>query len=405
VNLLQLHRSAFRALSRNLMRTGLTMLGVVIGVSAVICTLAIGDGATSRLRSEIASAGANMIWIEAGSVNRHGFHSGAHGTKTLTVDDARAIARGVPLVKDVTPNVDTRTQVVYGDQNWFAPVRGIAPAYLAVRDWPVAIGGMFGDQDVERAADVCVLGQTVVEMLFRHEDPLGKTIRVRDHECRVLGVLAPKGQSAFGQDQDDIVLMPYTTVQKKIKGQYWLDDIMMSAVSGDAVAPAEVQIADLLRIRHRLRPGADDDFNLRHPTEIAQAVESSTQVMELLLAAVASVSLVVGGVGIMNIMLVSVTERTREIGLQLAVGARGRDVLRQFALEALIISLAGGAVGVGLGFLGTRVIADVFAWPTRVSANAVVLAVAFSATIGVVFGYYPARKAAQLDPIDALRYE
>ncbi len=405
MNLLQLHRSAFRALLRNLMRTGLTMLGVIIGVSAVICTMAIGDGATARLQSEIASAGANMIWIEAGSVNRHGFHSGAHGTKTLTVDDAKAIARDVPLVKDVTPNVDTRTQVVYGDQNWFAPVRGIAPAYLAVRDWPVVVGGMFDDRDVERAADVCVLGQTVVQTLFAHDDPLGKTMRVRDHECKVIGVLAPKGQSAFGQDQDDIVLMPYTTVQKKIKGQYWLDDIMMSAVSGDAVAPAEAQIADLLRVRHRLRPGTEDDFNLRHPTEIAQAVESSTQVMELLLAAVASVSLVVGGVGIMNIMLVSVTERTREIGLQLAVGARGRDVLRQFALEALIMSLAGGAVGVGLGFLGTRVIADALEWPTRVSTGAVVLAVAFSAVIGVVFGYYPAHKAARLDPIDALRYE
>jgi len=264
---------------------------------------------------------------------------------------------------------------------------------------------MYTDADVERAANVCVLGQTVVDQLFGAQDPIGETIRVKDQPCLVAGVLAVKGQSATGQDQDDTFLMPYTAVMKKIKGQTWLDDILMSATSAAVVDQAERDIAVLLRERHHIRPGTDDDFNLRHPTEIAEAVKQSTQTMEVLLAAIASVSLLVGGIGIMNIMLVSVTERTREIGLRQAVGARGRDVMRQFLVEAVILSLIGGAIGVGLGMAGAQTIADMFQWPTRVSSNAIALAFGCSAAIGVFFGYYPARKAAQLDPIEALRFE
>ncbi|PYR61587.1 MAG: multidrug ABC transporter substrate-binding protein, partial [Acidobacteria bacterium] len=280
---------------------------------------------------------------------------------------------------NVTPQADTRVQLVYGNQNWSSSVRGVAPAYLDLKRWNVARGGMFTDVDVERSSNVCVLGQTVVDQLFGARDPVGEVIRVKDQICVVVGVLEVKGQSATGQDQDDNFLMPYTTVMKKIKGQPWLDDIMCSAVSASAVTQAEEDIAALLRERHHIKPGADDDFNLRHPTEIAEAVKASTQTMELLLAAVASVSLIVGGIGIMNIMLVSVTERTREIGLRQAVGARTGDVLRQFLVEAVILSLIGGAIGILVGTVAAQTIAHTLNWPTRVSTNAIALAFGCSA--------------------------
>jgi putative ABC transport system permease protein len=305
----------------------------------------------------------------------------------------------------VSPIVDMRVQLVYGNQNWNSQARGVSPDFVNVKAWPMAKGGMFDDTDVERAAPVCVLGQTIVDQLFGEQEPLGEIVRVRGEPCKVVGILGVKGQSVTGQDQDDTFFMPYTTVMKKMKGQYWLDDIMMSAVTAEAIPTAETQIQELMRNRHRLREGTLDDFNLRHPTEIAEAVAASAKTMELLLATVASVSLLVGGVGIMNIMLVSVTERTREIGLRLAVGARGRDVLRQFLLEAVILSLAGGLIGIAVGMVGTRTISDVFQWPTRVSTNAIGLAVGFAAMIGIFFGYYPARRAAALDPIEALRHE
>jgi putative ABC transport system permease protein len=398
-------RVAVKALRRNMMRTALTMLGVIIGVSAVICTIAIGEGASSKIREAIASIGANVIWVEAGGVNKGGVRTGSGGTKSLTLADMRAIKDQIPLITHISPLVDMRAQLVYGNQNWNSQVRGVSPDFLNVKAWPIVKGGMFEETDVDREMPVCVLGQTIVEQLFGESEPLGETIRVRGEPCKVIGVLGIKGQSATGQDQDDTFFMPYTTVMKKLKGQYWLDDVMMSAVTGDAIPAAEAQIADLMRVRHRIRDGAPDDFNLRHPTEIAEAVAASAKTMELLLAAVASVSLFVGGVGIMNIMLVSVTERTREIGLRLAVGARGRDVLRQFLLEAVILSLAGGLLGIALGMGGTRTIADFFQWPTRVSPAAIGMAVAFAAAIGVFFGYYPARRAASLDPIEALRHE
>jgi putative ABC transport system permease protein len=387
------------------MRSALTMLGVIIGVSAVICTIAIGEGASHKIQEAIASVGANVVWVEAGGVNRGGVRTGSGGTKSLTLADMHAIHDQIPLIAHVSPVVDTRTQLVYGNQNWNSTVRGVSPDYVNVKLWPVVKGGMFDETEVERASPVCVLGQTIVDQLFGEQEPLGETIRVKGEPCKVVGVLGVKGQSATGQDQDDTFFMPYTTVMKKIKGQYWLDDIMMSAVSSAMIPAAEAQIAQLLRARHHIREGADDDFNLRHPTEIAEAIAASARTMEVLLASVASVSLFVGGVGIMNIMLVSVTERTREIGLRMAVGARGRDVLRQFLLEAVLLSLTGGLLGIALGMGGTTTISQVFEWPTRVSGNAIGLSVAFAAAIGIFFGFYPARRAARLDPIEALRHE
>lgn len=405
MQVLLLFAVAGKALRRNLMRSSLTALGVIIGVSAVICTVAIGEGASFKIREAIASIGDNVVWLEAGGVNRNGVRTGSGGTKSLTVADMRAIKEQVPLITYASPIVDLRAQVIYGNQNWNTQARGVSPDYVHVKAWPMANGAMFDEVDVEHAAVVCVLGQTIVNQLFGDEDPLGETIRVKGEPCKVVGVLASKGPSATGQDQDDTLFMPYTTVMKKLKGQYWLDDIMMSAASGDAIPAAETQIGELMRVRHHIRDGAPDDFNLRHPTEIAEAVAASARTMEVLLATVASVSLFVGGVGIMNIMLVSVTERTREIGVRMAIGARGRDVLRQFLLEAMILSLAGGAIGIIAGIGGSLTIAGLFQWPTRVSSAAIGISVACSAGIGIFFGYYPARRASALDPIEALRHE
>ena len=405
MNLLVIPRVALKSIAQNGMRSGLTALGIIIGVGAVICTVAIGEGASARIEQAITNIGANMVWIEAGGVNRNGVRTGAYGTRTLTLGDYEAIREHVPTVTNLTPQADTRVQVVFGNQNWNSTVRGVAPTYLAIKGWDVTRGGMYTDIDVERSANVCVLGQTVVDQLFGSADPIGETIRVKDQPCVVAGVLAVKGQSAMGQDQDDTLLMPFTTVMKKIKGQAWVDDIMCTALSASLVDRAEEEIASLLRERHHIKPGADDDFNLRHPTEIAQAVAESTRVMELLLASIASVSLLVGGIGIMNIMLVSVTERTREIGIRMAIGAKGRDVRAQFLIEALILSLIGGAFGTFAGIAGSRTISNLFDWPVHVTANAIVLAFGFSAGIGIFFGFYPAAKAARLDPIDALRFE
>jgi putative ABC transport system permease protein len=396
---------ALKALRQNLMRTALTMLGIVIGVGAVICVVAVGEGAQATVERAITNIGANMVWIEAGGVNRNGVRTGSGGTRSLTLGDYDAVREHIALVTNVTPQADTRVQLVYGNQNWSTTVRGVGPEYLALKGWDVAHGGMYTDVDVQRTNSVCVLGRTVADQLFGTLDPIGETIRVNNLSCAVIGVLDVKGQSATGQDQDDQFLMPYSTVMKKITGHPWLDDILCSATSASVVDTAERDIAVLMRERHHIRAEAGDDFNLRHPTEIAEVVKQSTQTMEALLAAVASVSLLVGGIGIMNIMLVSVTERTREIGLRQAVGARGRDVLRQFLIEAVMLSLIGGALGIALGTFGARVIADQFQWPTRVSPNAVAFAFGCSAAVGVFFGYYPARRAANLDPIEALRFE
>jgi putative ABC transport system permease protein len=398
-------RVATRALLRNKLRSALTILGIIIGVGAVICTVAIGEGASRQVQEQISNLGDNLLSISAGSVDRGGVQMGSAATKTLTVEDARAIEEQIPLVKLVSPSVGTAGQVIYGNQNWYTQIRGVSPQYLAIRRWPVAEGSVFSDHDVDAAANVCLLGQTVVENLFGAEDPVGKTVRIGSLPFVVIGELSPKGQSAFGQDEDDTIVMPYTTVQRKLVGIDWLQGILCSAVSPDAIAPAQTQIASLLRQRHRLRASEGDDFIIRSANALAETQAQSGRVMTMLLASIASVSLLVGGIGIMNIMLVSVTERTREIGLRIAVGASEQDVQVQFLSEALVLSLAGGAAGVLLGVVGSKSLSDMLHWPTSIPLESIAIAVLFSAAVGVFFGYYPARKAANLDPIEALRFE
>lgn len=398
-------RVALRALARNKMRTALTMLGIIIGVGAVICTVAIGVGASNQVAAQIRNLGENMIFIQAGSVSSRGVHMGSQATKTLTVDDAKAL-KEIPFIKAITPGVGSAAQVVYQDQNWYTSIRGNGVSYFKIANWPVEAGSPFSSHDVQAADTVCVLGATVVQNLFTDgESPVGKTIRVNNMPFRVLGVLQRKGQTPWGQDQDDTIIIPYTTVQKKLAGINWLQYVMVSATSVDTIPAAEQQIETLLRQRHRLRPNEDDDFIIRSTEDIAKAQAQSSRIMTLLLASIASVSLLVGGIGIMNIMLVSVTERTREIGVRMAVGATEQDVQRQFLSEAMVLSLIGGIVGILFGVIGSRIVSNMLRWPTSIPTDAVVIAVFFSAAVGIFFGYYPARKAASLDPIDALRYE
>jgi putative ABC transport system permease protein len=398
-------RMAFRALGRNKMRTALTMLGVVIGVAAVICTVAIGEGASEKIQTAIANMGANIVWIEAGGRNVNGVRTGNGATKTLTLEDVKAIEDQIPIVSHVTPTVDGHAQVVFSNQNWYTQARGVSPDYLYVRKLAVTRGTMFGQDEIDRADNVCVLGSTVAKILFLKADPIGQTIRVANQPCKVIGLLETKGESAIGRDQDDMLLMPYTTVQKKIRGISWIDDIWCSAISPGMIPEAQREIAALLRERHKIRHGEADDFNIRHPVEFANAMADSARQMEALLASIASIAMLVGGIGIMNIMLVSVTERTREIGVRMAVGASEKAVQMQFLSEATVMSLMGGAVGLVLGIIGSTLIAHLLRWPMAVPVSAILLAILFSACVGIFFGYYPARKAASLDPIDALRYE
>src|SRR5260370_1702702 len=398
-------RLAMRALARNKMRSILTMLGIIIGVGAVIASVAVREGASEQIQQQISNLGDNMIWVEAGGRAVNGVRTGSRGTKTLVMGDVKAISQQVPLVYNCSGHVDGPVQIVYGNQNWFSQARGVPPEFLLVRRLGVARGASFSDDDVDHSANVCLLGQTIVDNLFGTSDPLGQTIRVQNLPMRVIGVLTPKGQSPTGQDQDDTLIVPLTTMQKKIKGIDWLDDVMCSGTTPEAIKPAEQQITGLLRERHHLRADEEEDFNLRHPAEIASARAESQRIMTILLASIASVSLIVGGIGIMNIMLVSVTERTREIGLRLAVGANESDVRMQFLGEATLLSLLGGAIGVIIGVVGSVAISSTLGWPTRIPVQALLIAVVFSAAVGVFFGFYPAYKASHLDPIEALRYE
>ena len=396
---------ALSALARNKLRTALTMLGITIGIAAVICTVAIGEGGSSRIREQLQNLGDNFVWVEAGSRNIQGVRTGTGTTKTLTARDAKAILEAVPLIKSVSPQVDARIQVISRNTNWNTVYRGVSPEYLSIRRWALDRGSCFTAQDVATSANVCVLGRSVAEQLFGEEDPIGKSIRLRDQPFRVLGVLKPKGESATGQDQDDFLMIPWTTAQHKVKGISWFDDILCSAVSPEAIRPARTQITALLRQRHHLRADAADDFNIRAPEEMLQAQEETSRTFTVLLLSIASVSLLVGGIGIMNIMFVTVTERTREIGVRMAVGATKKNVQAQFLLEALVLSTLSGTAGAIVGIVASSIFSRALSWPMIIPPQWIVIAVVFSAVVGVFFGFYPARKAALLDPIEALRYE
>jgi putative ABC transport system permease protein len=398
-------QTAARALGRNKVRSALAMLGVVVGVGAVIAMVAIGQGAQASIRTNIASLGAETLVVLPGSMNQSGVRSGWGARPTLRATDAKAIQQECPAIAWATPLVRTGSQVAYANQNWATTIQGVGIEYPFIREWPVLAGSWFTQQDVNAAAKVAVLGQTVSEMLFGSMDPLGQVIRVRNMPFRVIGILAPKGQSTGGQDQDDTLFIPATTAQKRMLGIPFIHGILAAATSSEAVRPALEQITVLLRQRHRLRPGQDDDFSVRALADIAAAAEDSSRVMTLLLSSIASISLLVGGIGIMNIMLVAVMERTREIGLRMAVGATRRDIRLQFLTEALALSLVGGIAGIGLGAGGAQVLSAVATWPTLISWHAVALAVVFSGVVGISFGLYPACQAARLEPIQALRYE
>jgi len=401
-------RIAFKALGRNKMRSGLTMLGIIIGVAAVIAMIAIGSGAKARIQEQIASMGSNLLIVLSGSATSGGFRWGSGSVPTLTVEDAKAISAECWAVKYSAPVLQGITQVVYGNQNWSTITFASTPEALLIRDWPVAKGRAFTQSDLEGAAKICLLGQTVVENLFGDIDPVGQVVRVRQFPFTVVGVLSVKGQTTWGQDQDDVVYVPLTTGQRLLFGQQFpgmVRSISVQATGPDTMKLAEDQITQLLRQRHRIRANQDNDFTVRNLTEAMSTAEESARVMSLLLGAIASISLLVGGIGIMNIMLVSVTERTREIGIRMAVGARGRDILYQFLIEALVLSLIGGLIGIGIGVGASKLISQFFKWPTLISINALFLSFFFAGGVGIFFGFYPARKAAKLDPIEALRYE
>ena len=410
MNLLTIFRIALKALRVNKMRSALTMLGMIIGVAAVIAMIAIGSGAQERVREQIRNLGSNLILVIPGSTTQSGVRLGSGAAQTLTEDDAAAIAREVEGVVVAAPSLRGSGQVVAGNANWATAFLGITNDYLIARDWGLASGRAFEDAEISGAGKVVLIGQTTAQQLFGDADPVDQVIRVRKVPLTVIGVLARKGQNAFGQDQDDIMLMPIATARNRVLGQTQgrlrrVGSISVKVADGADMKAVEERMKDLLRQRQRVQPGADDPFTIRNLTELLQAQEASSRVLTMLLAAVASVSLLVGGIGIMNIMLVSVTERTREIGLRMAVGARAQDILRQFLVEAITLSMIGGLVGILLG-IGSSLVIGAFAnWNVDVTADAVALAAGFAAAVGVFFGFYPARKASKLAPVEALRYE
>jgi len=396
---------AMKSLRRNLIRTFLTVLGLVVGIAAFICVVGVGKAGSAKVEHELQKLGDNMIWIEAGSRATNGVRFGTRETKSLNLEDARAVFAEIPGLKRMSPNVDGRVQVIYGTQNWNTTYRGVSPEYFDIRRWEIQTGTIFTHDDVDRDVPVCLLGQTIVENLFPNEDPVGKTIRVQAMPCRVIGVFQPKGASASGSDQDDFVAMPYTTAMKRIGGTSWLDDIFFSATSRTAIPIATRQAVALLRERHHLHPDEPDDFNIRSPEDVIRMQLQSSQIFTLLLGTIASLALLVGGIGIMNIMLVSVTERTREIGVRLAVGATEEDIQFQFLAEAFAISFLGGLLGVIAGIGASSLFQSTLQWDIQLTPQLLVFSGLFAAGIGIFFGYYPSRKASQLNPIEALRYE
>jgi len=410
MNPLQSSRVALRALRVNKLRSVLTMLGIIIGVGAVIAMVGVGSGAQARVAEQIQSLGSNLIIVLSGSTTAGGIRMGQGSQLTITEEDAAAIAREIPLVQASAPSMRGNAQVVYGNLNWATGIQGVTPDYAEVREWNVVTGRFISGEDVDGATKVALLGQTTAQNLFGDSDPLGQVIRIKKVPFTVVGLLDRKGQNSWGQDQDDVVLIPLSTAKKKVLGVSQANARSVGTISvkiraGEDMSEAETQMRGLLRQRHRLQPYQDDDFTIRNLSEILQTQEESSKVMTYLLAAIASVSLLVGGIGIMNIMLVSVTERTREIGLRMAIGARGKDVLLQFLVEAVVISLIGGIIGIALGFGLSALVQKFMQWPTDIPPNAIGMAFGFAAATGVFFGFYPARKAASLDPIEALRFE
>jgi putative ABC transport system permease protein len=415
MNLSLIIRVAFRALAKNKMRAGLTVLGIVIGVAAVILMVSICQSAGRLIQDQFQSMGTNVVIVHPGSQKGGGVHMGFGSVTTLTAADADAIAADCPAVLAATPMVNARGQVVAGNQNWYPDeIIGVNSSYLTVRNWQIGSGDFFTESDIHSAAKVCVIGTTVADNLFQTRECVGSMIRIKSIPFAVVGVLEPKGSNLFGQDQDNVVLAPFTTIKKRVSGSTFhnVDVVFVSACSVTRMQDAQEEITALLRQRHHLRPAADDDFAVHNTSEVANSLKTITTVMALLLGSIAGVSLVVGGVGIMNIMLVSVTERTREIGIRLAVGARSRDILRQFLVEAVVLSTLGGAIGVacGVGAAATaRFVVNTWfsstQWPLTISVEAILVALAFSGSVGMFFGYYPARKASRLDPIESLRYE
>ncbi len=396
---------ALRALRRNKMRSVLTALGIIIGVAAVIAMVGIGNGAKAQVEAQIASLGQNVILIFSGSTTSSGIRTGWGGAGTLKIEDAEAIRREVPGVIAVSEEVVSTTQVAAGNQNWFTRIYGESADYFDIRQWPLADGAPFTAQDVRSANKVCVIGRTTASQIYGNEDPVGQILRIKNVPFTISGTLTPKGLSTQGVDQDDIVIMPYTSAMKRVVGGTTLRNINVQISDGRQIAAAQQQIISLLRQRHNIRPGRDDDFTVRNQQEIADAATATTAVMTVLLGSIAGVSLVVGGIGIMNIMLVSVTERTREIGTRMAVGAHGSDILMQFLIEAVTLSSVGGVIGIVFGIGASQILSSYAHWPTLISLSAIIVAFMFSAAVGIFFGFYPARKAAALDPIEALRYE
>ncbi len=403
-------RSAVIALRANLLRSILTSLGIIIGISSVIAMVAIGAGAESRVKESIESLGSNIMIVLNGSRTTGGARGGTGSNTTLTEEDAQALQRDIPAVEVAAPAVQGRFQLVFGNTNWSTSIYGITEEYMIARNWQIDQGRAFSEMEYRGAGKVVLIGSTVAEKLFPGEDPIGKVIRINKVPVQVVGVLVTKGQTPFGQDQDDTAFIPLTTAKKRVLGGRWVKSNLVGSITvkvrdADDVGGAEKEVTTLLRQRHRIPEGGQDDFNIRNISQFLAARAESTRVMGILLASVAAISLIVGGIGIMNIMLVSVTERTREIGLRMALGARRRDILTQFVVEAITLSLLGGLVGVALGIGGSHLIAETGEWPVLIEPQAIMMAVGFSAAVGVFFGFYPARKASKLDPIDALRYE
>jgi len=397
-------RVAGESIKKNKMRTLLTMLGIVIGVGAVIIMVAVGQGAQRGIANQINALGTNLLVITAGASNTSGVSQGAQAFNRLTIDDAEKLKREGTLFAGVTPVVMTRVQVLAGGTNWRTTINGVSTDWQTVRDWQTSSGDFFTENDLRGMRKVALIGQTVADNLFPGVDPVGSQIQIRNEPFDIVGVLAKKGQNAVGQDQDDVVIMPYTTAQTRLSGNTRICQILVSATSQQDITAAQQEATEIMRESHKIGDG-DDDFTVRNQTEIANAAQGTTKIMTWLLASIASVSLIVGGIGIMNIMLVSVTERTREIGIRMAIGARGSDVLTQFLVESIVMSVLGGAVGLVVGIGGASLVARFTGWSTEVPVAAVALAIGFSAAVGVFFGFYPARKAAALDPIQALRYE